>query len=94
MWNVLAPTLGPIIEKLIDKPFKLSIWGIGGGTGSMYLAKLAETEPSVTGYDQFIYRLGATGAALASVLSVVLLVYRIIQARKETLESKKPDKHD
>lgn len=78
----------------MDHPLKLGFWGTGGGTATMFFAELAEKTPKWEVFDKVIYRVGATAAAVSSILMVVLMTYRVLKARKETLESLKSDKHD
>ncbi len=71
--------------------FKLGAWGTGGGLGTMGFSKLAEISNPWDVFDKVVFRIGATAAATSSILMVVLLVYRILKARKNSSGTEQPD---
>lgn len=95
MLNLFAlNTWVDLIAKMLDHPFKLGVLGTGSGTMAMALSQKAEEAPPWEVFDQVVYRVGACAATLASILTVVLLIYRLLKARKETSESSNSDKHN
>lgn len=57
----------------------------------MFLATLAERADVWEVFDKLVFRVGAVAAALSSILMVVLMIYKVQKARKNSIEQ---DEHD
>ncbi len=90
--NLLAPeTYHGIFARLMENPFKMGAIGTGGGSATMFLATLAERADVWEVFDKLVFRVGAVAAALSSILMVVLMIYKVQKARKNSIEQ---DEHD
>lgn len=67
-FGILIDSASALIQKASDRPLLTGVFGTINGSATMALIEFWQL------YDQLIFRIGATATALASVLSVLILI--------------------